>query len=176
MPITEGQSPEETNRLVRRYIDVWNDRAYDSIPDVVAESFVMYDPFARTDKLPGPKGQVHGRNGLETFIRGTVNGFPDFHVDIYDLLCNGHMGLYEGCITMTHEGDFFGIPPTGGHAEFRYVGSLRIAEGAVLEHRVYPPVGVILDQLGLNFPGVFILIPTLALGKIRQLFSSLSSR
>lgn len=166
------QSPAETERLVREYLNLWNERRYEHIPRVVGESFVMYDPFAPRNAITGPKGEVHGRAGLEAFIRGTVKGFPDFQVDVLDLLCNDRLGMYEGRLTMTHEGDFFGFPPTGGHAEVRYMGSLRVAKGSVHEHRVYPPVREIINQLGFNVPGVVRLLPTLVVGKFRQLLGA----
>lgn len=171
MSPSQPQVSDQTARLVREYFEVWNDRRYEAIPDVVADSFVMYDPFAPAKGVTGRKGEVQGPDGLRTFIRKTVKGFPDFHVEILDLLCDPGMAMYEGRLTMSHNGDFFGIPPTGGHAEVRYMGSLRIAESAVVEHRVYPPVREILDQLGLNFPGILHLLPRLAVGKMRQLIS-----
>lgn len=163
------QSYEKSEHLFREYIGIWNQRTYADIPTVVSESFVMYDPFAPAKGIPGPGGEVHGRSGLETFIRGTVTGFPDFHVAIIDLLVNENMAMYEGRLTMTHTGEFFGIPPSNGRVAVRYMGLVRIAEGMITEHRVYPPLRKILHQLGLNFPGIFALVPTLAWGKLRQL-------
>lgn len=171
MPPSKPQVSNQTTLLVWKYFEVWNERKYETIPEVIADSFVMYDPFAPAKGVPGPKGEVHGPDGLETFIRKTVNGFPDFHVEILDLLCDSGIAMYEGRLTMTHDGDFFDIPPTGGHADVRYMGGLRIAESAVVEHRVFPPVREILDQLGLNFPGILLLLPRLAVGKMRKLIS-----
>ena len=126
-----SQVTTDTERVVREYLTVWNDRAYEKIPEVVAESFVMYDPWAIADDVPGPRGEVHGRDGLEPFVRGVVAGFPDFHVEVLDLFCEGETAMYTGRIGLTHEADFCWIPPTGRHCEFRYMGVIRVVDGRV---------------------------------------------
>lgn len=153
-------------------MDIWNKREYSKIPDVVSESFVMYDPAAIDNEAPGPKGEVHGPDDLETFIRKVVTGFPDFHIDILNMLSNENMVMYEGKITMTHNGDFYWIPPTGQGAKFRYMGMIRIRDGKVQEHRVYPPLLEIFEQLELTSPALIPYLPKLIRGKIKQTITS----
>lgn len=164
-----AQATPETEQLAADYLNIWNARAYSEIPAVVTESFVMYDPFAPEDEVPGPRGEVHGPDGLEAFIRGVVSGFPDFHVEVLTMLSSADTAMYDGQLSMTHEGVFFGIPPVGRSVTVRYMGMIRTADGQVDEHRVYPPLRDILEQLGFTFPAVIPLLPRLAWGKIKQL-------
>ncbi|AZH27001.1 ester cyclase [Haloplanus aerogenes] len=133
----------ESKRIVNAYVDVWNERTYPSIPDVVSESFVMYDPAA-------PEGEVHGRDGLETFIRNVVTAFPDFEVSVGDMLSSDGLVMYDATITMTHEGAFGGIGPTGREVEIDEMSKFRVSNGKIREHRVYFDQQDVLEQLGVT--------------------------
>jgi predicted ester cyclase len=167
-----ARATTDRERIVREYFTIWNDRAYGKIPELVAESFVMYDPWAIGDDVPGPRGEVHGREGLEPFVRGVVAGFPDFHVELLDVCAAGEPVLYTGRITLTHEGAFYWIPPTGRRCEFRYMGELRVADGRVIEHRVYPPLLDVLDGFGFTSPAVVPYLPRLAWAAAKRLARS----
>lgn len=140
----------ESEQLVTDYVNMWNNQEYATIPDLVAESFVMYDPAAPEDGVPGPAGEVHGRDGLEAFTRGVTAGFPDFDVTILDMVSSDELVMYEATITMTHEREFDGIPPTGREAEVREMSKYRVADGAIHEHRAYFDQQAIFEQLGLT--------------------------
>ena len=161
---------QSAERVALEYLSVWNDRTYDRIPDIVSESFVMYDPFAPAADVPGPKGEVHGRDGLETFIEGVVTGFPDFHVEVLSTGVDGERVLYEGTLRLTNEGSFFGIPPTGGSAEVRYMGVVAVVDGRVETHHVFPPVLDIARALVPRFPAILGYLPRLLVAGVRRLF------
>lgn len=144
-----AEARPDPEQIVTAYVDAWNEQAYSELPDLVAESFVMHDPAAPGDDVPGPAGEVHGRDGLEGFMRGVTTGFPDFTVDIVDMLSRGDLVMYEGEITMTHEGEFDGIPPTGETVEMRETSKCRVEDGKVQEHRVYFDQQEVFEQLGL---------------------------
>lgn len=159
----------DSERIMREYIDIWNKREYSKIQDVVSKSFVMYDPAAIDNNASGTKGEIHGPAALKTFIEKVVEGFPDFHVDILNMLSNNDLVMYEGEITMTHTGNFYWVPPTRRGAKFRYMGMVRIANGQVQEHRVYPPLLEIFRQLELTSPAIIPYLPKLVWAKIKQI-------
>lgn len=165
-----AHATSDAEQLAREYIEtIWNEREYAKIRDLISESFVMYDPAAIDDDIPGPRGEVHGRDGLETFIRGVVAGFPDFHVALLDTLSSEDTVMYAGRITLTHEGTFYWIPPTGRSAEFRYMGMIRIEDGNVQEHRVYPPLLDVVEQLGFTSLSIVPYLPKLVWAWIKHL-------
>jgi len=137
------EATTESERLALALVDVWNERRYSKIPGVVSDSFVMYDPAA-------PGGEVRGPGGLEAFIRGVVTGFPDFHVSVTELLSSDEVVMYEATITMTHEGEFEGVPPTGRSVEFGEMSTVRIGDGGVDEHRTYFDQQSVRERLGLT--------------------------
>lgn len=159
----------ESERIMREYIEIWNKREYSKIQNVVSKSFVMYDPAAIDDNASGTKGEIHGPAALKTFIQKVVEGFPDFRVDLLKTSSNNEIVMYEGKITMTHNGNFYWIPPTERRAQFRYMGMVRIADGKVQEHRVYPPLLEIFRQLELLSPAILPYLPKLIWAKIKQI-------
>lgn len=136
-----AQAETDIESVVQTYLDIWNERNYDDIPDVVAEDFTMRDPAA-------PGGEVHGHDGLESFIRAVVGGFSDFHVNVVDMVVGEDRVMSENEYRMTHDGEFDGIPPTNRTVEVMGMGKVRVADGRVQEHHVYFDQQAILEQLG----------------------------
>ena len=135
-----AQTTTDAERVAEDYVEMWNERAFERIPDLVSESFVHVDPDG---------SEVHGRDGIEEYIRGILAGFPDLHVSVTDTVSSGNIVMYEATITMTHEGEFEGIPPTGRELEIREMATIEVADGKVDAHRVYYDFQETLRQLGL---------------------------
>ena len=138
-----ARATRDAEGTVRAYVDVWNERDYSKIPEVVSESVSVYNPTA-------PGGEVHGRDGLEAFMRGVVAGFPDFHVVVHDVVSNDDLVMYDATLTMTHEGEFDGIPPTGREVEVPEMAKYHVADDKVREYRVCFDQQAVFEQLGLT--------------------------
>jgi steroid delta-isomerase-like uncharacterized protein len=138
-----AQATTESERLVNAYVEAWNEQDYSAIPELVSESIVVYNPTA-------PDGVVHGHDELEAFMRGVTAGFPDFHLTILDLLADEDRVMYEAELTMTHEGEFEGIPATGREVEIREMANCYAADGRIQEYRVYFNQQDVFEQLGLT--------------------------
>jgi steroid delta-isomerase-like uncharacterized protein len=135
-----AQATTDAERVATDYVELWNERAFERIPDLVSESFVHVDPNG---------SEVHGRDGMEEYIRGILSGFPDLHVDVTEMVSSGGTVMYEATLTMTHEGEFEGIPPTGRELEIPEMATIEVADGTVEAHRVYFDNQETLRQLGL---------------------------
>lgn len=133
---------QETEQLLRDYAELWNEQDYSKIADVVSESY--------TGKFPEVEGEVQGHDGLEEFMREFTSAFPDFHVEIRDLLASEDTVVAEATYTMTHEGEFNGIPPTEREVELQAMAKFRIEDGKVKEHREYHDRQAFLEQLGVT--------------------------
>ena len=134
-----ARATRDAEGTVRAYVDVWNAK----IPEVVSESVSVYNPTA-------PGGEVHGRDGLEVFMRGVVAGFLDFHVAVHDVVSNDDLVMYDATLTMTHEGEFDGIPPTGREVEVSEMAKYHVADDKVREYRVCFDQQAVFEQLGLT--------------------------
>jgi steroid delta-isomerase-like uncharacterized protein len=130
----------DAERTARAYVDLWNEQDYAAIPEVVSESFVHVDPGGE---------EFRGRDGLESFMRAVFDGFPDFGVRVDRMVSGDGLVMYEGTLSMTHEGEFEGIPPTGRAVELREMATIEVEDGRVEAHRVYYDNAEVADQLGL---------------------------
>lgn len=138
-----AKASTDAERIAREYINMWTDQEYSKIPDLVSESFVLYDPAA-------PGGEIHGRDGLEEFMRGVLTGFPDLQVTIVDILSSDEVVLCETTLAGTHDGEFAGTPPTGREVEIQALEKFHIEDGTIQEHRVCFNQDEFFEQLGLS--------------------------
>lgn len=135
-----AQATTDAERIVNDYVEMWNEREFGRIPELVSESFVHVDPDGN---------ETRGRDGLEGYMRGILSGFPDLHVAVTETVADEGTVMYEATLTMTHEGEFEGIPPTGREVEIREMATIEVADGMVETHRVYYDNQETLRQLGL---------------------------
>lgn len=158
----------ESEQLVRSYGNVWNDRNYSKIPDLVSETFVLYDPAVPEHVGSGPAGEAHGPAGLEAFIKWLNAGFPDFQITILELIASDEIVMDEVRFTGTHKGAINGLPPTDRTVGLQLMGKFRIEDEHVTEHRVYFNQQEFAEQLGLTFPTVIKQLPKLVYRKIHS--------
>lgn len=135
-----ARATTDAERIVEDYVEMWNEREFGRIPELVSESFVHVDPDG---------SETRGREGLEGYMRGILSGFPDLHVAPTEMISEEGTVMYEATLTMTHEGEFEGIPPTGREVEIREMATIEVADGRVEAHRVYYDNRETLGQLGL---------------------------
>lgn len=128
--------------VVEAYIDIWNDRDYARIPDVVAESFAMAEPAA-------PGGVIHGHDALEQWIRTMATGFSDFELTIDDILVGDSIAMWEGTFRGTHDGVYEGLEPTGRHIEMHLMDKMRVEDGKLQAEWSYYDTAAFAEQLGL---------------------------
>lgn len=156
------EPPADATDLVYEYIEMWNNRDYGRIPDLVSESFVMVSP-----KIP--EGGARGAAGLESYIRTLVEGFPDIHVRVDELVAEGNVVMLEATITGTHTGELQGLPPTGRSVEFTTFEKYTVSDGALERHVVQMNEKDLQAELGLTFPEVLGLLPKLLVNKLRSM-------
>jgi len=81
-----------------------------------------------------PPGMQHGLAGHLAIVRLFRAAFPDQWWQIEDVIAEGDKVVARTTMTGTHQGDFFGIPPTGRSVTLSGVHIMRIADGQVIEH------------------------------------------
>jgi len=135
-----AESTRDGEQIVRDYADVWSERDYARIPDVVSESYVH----------DGPVAVVEGHSGLEGLMREFTAAFPDFQVDVLDVLVDGDAAAAQVRYTMTHEGEFDDIAPTGRTVEMEAMGKFRLEDGKIAEHLEFHNQLDLLEQLGVT--------------------------
>jgi steroid delta-isomerase-like uncharacterized protein len=117
-------TPEETKALVQRFYDEgWNNNDLSVYDELVAEDFTEY---------PGVPG-LTGREGfrqLNVIFKGAM---PDLVVTVDQMIVEGDRIACRWTSTGTHEGELFGIPPTGSKVKVTATLIYRIENGQLKE-------------------------------------------
>jgi predicted ester cyclase len=83
------------------------------------------------DDIPLAPGQGPGPEGIKPIIRSLGQAFPDVHIAIHDLIqAPGQIGV-RAEISGTHQGELFGIAPTGRKVSFRLHEFHTVSDGRV---------------------------------------------
>lgn len=141
MAETSATDHEQLMTIYQDYEDLWNGDF--SNLDVIADSMTFYDPAA-------PEGEIHGRDVFEAYLHEVRTAFPDWHIEVDDLLVGDGVIMKEWTVTGTHEGEFNGIPPTEREIEISGMAKVLIADGKVQEDRLYFNQQDVFEQLGLT--------------------------
>jgi predicted ester cyclase len=67
-------------------------------------------------------------------IRAWRQAFPDFRTTIENLVAEGDWVAFHLRHQGTHQGEFFGVAPTGKRVDFRTMGFNRFSNGVVVEN------------------------------------------
>jgi predicted ester cyclase len=94
----------------------------------------------------GPEGFIHYFSGLR-------KGFPDLNITAEKLVADDDKVAIAYTITGTHQGDFFGIAPTGRKISARGVQIARFENGKLVERWASSDQLGILQQLGVEAAG-----------------------
>ena len=104
---------------------LFNNWELDRIEEFVTDDFVNHEAW---------EGEDPGIEGFHLRLSRLRDAFPDFHMEIEDILAEGDLVAYRATVTATHEGEFFGMPPTGRAFRVQHMHFLRMREGKACEH------------------------------------------
>lgn len=130
------QAGAPTNaEIVQRVADeVWNQGDLAVADELFADDFVNHDP---------NPGGVTDLEGYKKWVRKWRAAFPDYHVEVHDLIAEeGRVGA-RYTVTGTHRGELFGVPASGIHVTMKGINLYRLDRGKIVEvHRSYDLLGV----------------------------------
>jgi steroid delta-isomerase-like uncharacterized protein len=113
---------------------IFNQRNLAAVDEFLSPDYVM-----RT----APEGAPVGRDAAHESIAAYLAGFSDLRVEIEELLAEDDRVVALLRYTGTHDGQLFGIPPTGRRISVRQLAIYHIEGGTVVEE------WEVSDQLGL---------------------------
>ncbi len=62
------------------------------------------------------------------------SGMPDLRVVIEDMIADGDKVAVRYTLEGTHEGELFGVPPTGQRLSIKSIAIERVSDGKIREH------------------------------------------
>ena len=130
----------ELKAIVERFAVTWQRRdpaglAQHHAPDGVAES-PMY-------------ATLRGRKAIEDAYRAFFTSFPDATFAVENVIVDPPYVVLFSTVNATHQNDFFGLPGTNRHIEFRMSRLMKLNDDGLIEHerRIYDFTGLLV-QLG----------------------------
>ena len=134
-------SAEENKKVVQRFWKVWEEEDFvDLIDELLAPDYVNHSP--------GIPDQPTGPEGVKAVVSMFRSGMPDLRVTIDDMIAEGDRVATRYTIEGTHEGDLFGVPPTGRRLSIESMTVERVSGGKIREHRRITDTLDMMQQLG----------------------------
>lgn len=133
--------PLANKGVVRRFIEqgaAKNDAK--AIDATMGEKFVWHTP------MPGAPPT---RDGVKMAIAGFRAAFPDYQLNVLDLLGDGDKVVSRIGFTGTNTGSFMGAPPTGKKVALEFWHVERIVDGKIVERWNVMDNMSLLQQLGM---------------------------
>lgn len=137
---TRFQTYEE---VLGRYAGAYNENRFDRLDEVLHPEFIIYGAMGADGPLD--------RDGYRAAAERLHAAFPDLRIApdeglsrVFEDDTTAHRVRFTG----THEGAFFGIPPTGNEVDVRWPWFARWQDGRIIEKWDHPDVLALLQQLG----------------------------
>ena len=119
-------SAEENKEIVRRFWGVWEEGNIGLVDELVGPDYVNHSP--------GMPNQPEGPEGIKAVVNMFRGGMPDLRVVIEDVIAEGDKVAMRYRIEGTHEGELFGVPPTGRRVSIESITVERVSGGKIREH------------------------------------------
>jgi predicted ester cyclase len=133
---------EDSKALMWRITnEIWNERRLELIDELIAEDLVDHV------EIPGLVG--NGRSRYRASVEMTLAGIPDFQNPLDFVFGDGAFAVSYGRSTGTHQGEYFGIPPTNRKIDVPTFGILRFENGQAVERWGLADNLAMMQQLGL---------------------------
>jgi predicted ester cyclase len=112
---------------------------FERLNEVFAEDVIDHD---------SGEGQLPGVMGIEQYMNGLVESFPDLKLDVDVLMGDEDYVALAYRLSGTHRGEYMGYAPTGKHFEVRSLQIGRFENGKIKERWGSTDILGILNQLG----------------------------
>jgi predicted ester cyclase len=130
---------EAAKAVIRRNTDeVQSAGHFEVFEELFADDFLDHTP------QPGRTPDKAGARELYHVLRAA---FPDFRADIHWQAADGNLVTTYKTYYGTHEGEFFGIAPTGRQVHFETVDAMRVRDGKISEHWGVANLFSLMEQL-----------------------------
>ena len=108
--------------------------------ELISPEAVFYVP-GRTEPMQGPEGYL-------AIIAMMRSGFPDIQWTLDELIIDSDKVAARFTMTGTHQGAFFGVPPTGKPIRVRAINIYHFLSGQIVEEYGQPDLLSLMQQIG----------------------------
>jgi len=131
----------ETNkRIMHRFTEFINTASEKLAAELISPNAVFHVP-GRPEPLQGPAGYLE-------IIGMMRSGFPDIQWTLEETIAEGDKVAARFTMRGTHQGTFFGVPPTGNKITVSAMNFYQLSGGQFVEERGQPDLLGLLQQIG----------------------------
>jgi steroid delta-isomerase-like uncharacterized protein len=117
---------EENKEKARRFIqEAFNEGNFSVVDEIFTSDYVLHDP-ANPDEIRGPEG-------VKGYVQMYRSAFPDTQITVEDVIAEGDKVVTRWTGRGTHQGELFGVPPSGNRVEVTGISIDRIEGGKFVE-------------------------------------------
>ena len=110
---------------------------------------INLDYFDENIKAITADGDIEGIDAFKAYYNNYLTGFSDAEFNIVDIFGQGDKIVKHWNFKGTHDGDFFGIPPTGKKIDLIGTTLVLMKDGKILQEQDFFDNYSLLSQLGL---------------------------
>ena len=138
--------PVESNKqLMNRFVEFINTAKKDLANELISPDARFY--------VPGQPEPMRGPDGYLAIIGMMRSGFPDIQWTIEEMVAENDNLVARFAMEGTHQGVFFGVPPTGKPIKIQAMNLYRFSNGQIIEEYGQPDLLGLLQQIG-AVPGI----------------------
>jgi predicted ester cyclase len=139
-------SVEENKAIVSRFYEkLWNSRNFNIADEIIAPDCVTHQLQSGTVPVGVPRGPV----AIKHHIGEWLNGFPDLHFDVEQVVAEDDRVVSHSVMRGTHTGTWLGVAPTNKEVSIRLMVIQRIENGKIVEDWVLVESLGFFQRLGL---------------------------
>ncbi len=120
--------------------ECFNSRDADAIEEL------MHDDFVEHEEVPG---MPTDKKAPRAFMEMWAPAFPDFRMNVVEMLRDGDKVITRGRMTGTHEGEFMGMAATGKSFDVGFIDIVEFRDGKAIAHWGVTDAAAMMEQLGL---------------------------
>ena len=131
----------ETNKIVMsRFLEFINTASESLAQELISPDAIFHVPRS-PDPMRGPAGYL----AIIGMMRG---GYPDIQWTLEEMVAEGDKVAARFTMRGTHQGTFFGVPPTGKKIAVQAMNIYRLSDGQFVEEHGQPDMLGLLQQIG----------------------------
>src|SRR3954464_3653723 len=128
---TKMEATTEKNKLVmKRFVEFINTASEQLAGELISPDAIFY--------VPGQPEPMRGPAGYLVIIGMMRGGFPDIQWTLEDIVAEGDKVAARFTMRGTHQGNFFGVPPSGKPIKVQAMNFYRLTNGQITEEHGQP--------------------------------------
>src|SRR6185369_2621446 len=133
-------TPEANKHVMLRFTEFINTASEKLAVELISPDAVFH--------VPGSPEPMRGPAGYLAIIGMMRGGFPDIQWTLEETIAEGDKVAARFTMRGTHQGAFFGVPPSGKKIVVQAMNFYRLSDGKFVEERGQPDLLGLLQQIG----------------------------